>query len=131
MGSAYLFTREAVQSGAILQQFQDEALRCTETALLETAPGHAVRCAGTHFVETFHQLKNELRGRKDPKQIWAELEELNVGRLRIASKGLERQGDELVPVDSERQTQEGLYMLGQVAQLRQKICSMSEIHDDL
>jgi acyl transferase domain-containing protein/NAD(P)-dependent dehydrogenase (short-subunit alcohol dehydrogenase family) len=131
LGSAYLFTEEAVETGAILQKFQDEAVRCTETSLLETAPGHAVRCADTRFVETFNQLKNELRSRKDPKQVWAELEELNVGRLRIASKGLERQGEKLVSVDAQRQGDEGLYMLGQVAQLRQQICSMRELHEDI
>ncbi|WP_141733416.1 type I polyketide synthase [Oligoflexus tunisiensis] len=131
LGSAYLFTEEAVQTGAILQKFQDEAVRCTETALLETAPGHAIRCAETRFVQTFHDYKNALRARKDPKQVWAELEELNVGRLRIASKGLERQGDKLVTVDPERQDAEGLYMLGQVAQLRDTICSMRELHEDL
>ncbi len=131
LGSAYLFTREAVETGAILQKFQDEAVRCKETSLLETAPGHAVRCADTRFVDTFNQLKNDLRGRKDPKQIWAELEELNVGRLRIASKGIERQGDKLVAVDVQRQADEGLYMLGQVAQLRHQICGMRELHEDL
>jgi acyl transferase domain-containing protein/NAD(P)H-dependent flavin oxidoreductase YrpB (nitropropane dioxygenase family)/NAD(P)-dependent dehydrogenase (short-subunit alcohol dehydrogenase family) len=131
LGSAYLFTEEAVQSGAILQKFQDEALRCRETSLLETAPGHAVRCADTRFVETFNTLKNELRAVKDPKQVWAELEELNVGRLRIASKGLERRGDKLVSVDAERQADEGLYMLGQVAQLRHEVCTMKTLHEDI
>ncbi|HYX38566.1 MAG TPA: SDR family NAD(P)-dependent oxidoreductase [Oligoflexus sp.] len=131
IGSAYLFTHEAVASGAILQKFQDEAVRCKETSLLETAPGHAVRCADTRFVHTFNTYKNELRGRKDPKQVWAELEELNVGRLRIASKGLERQGDRLVTVDPVRQGDEGLYMLGQVAQLRHEVCSMHELHEDI
>ncbi len=131
MGSAYLFTEEAVSSGAILRKFQDEAIRCQETSLLETAPGHAVRCAPTPFVQTFNEHKNALKGLKDPKQIWAELEELNVGRLRIASKGIERQGDHLLPVAESRQNDEGLYMLGQVAQLRHTVCPMIDLHKDV
>ncbi len=47
MGTAYLFTPEAVAAGAIVPGFQDVALACEGTALLETAPGQAIRCART------------------------------------------------------------------------------------
>src|SRR6266498_584989 len=53
MGTAYLFTEEAVHCGAILPAFQEEAIRCTGTALLETAPGHKTRCAVSEYVRTF------------------------------------------------------------------------------
>lgn len=132
IGTAYLFTKEAVSSGAILQRFQDEALRCEETALLETAPGHATRCAVTPFVDAFQAKKEELRGKSvDAKEIWAELEGLNVGRLRVASKGIERVGNELVTVADDRQLGEGMYMLGQVAQMRSQVLSMRELHDSI
>ncbi len=132
VGTAYLFTHEAIHSGAILPQFQKEALRCTETALLETAPGHATRCAVTPFVDKFERRKEDLRASGIPvKEIWSSLEELNVGRLRIASKGVERIGDQMVKVDAQIQYEEGLFMLGQVAQLRDKPCSMAELHADL
>ena len=132
IGTAYLFTTEAVASGAILQRFQDEALNCAETALLETAPGHATRCAMTPFVGAFEARKEELRrAGHESKKIWAELEGLNVGRLRLASKGIERVGSELVSVSEGRQNGEGLYMLGQVAELRHEICTMKELHDSI
>src|SRR5260370_1317610 len=41
MGTAYLFTEEAVSSGAIQPGFQRAAIECASTVLLETAPGHA------------------------------------------------------------------------------------------
>src|SRR5262249_52911881 len=44
MGTAYLFTREAVEGGAIMPRFQREAITCQDTVLLQTAPGHAIRC---------------------------------------------------------------------------------------
>ncbi|RZA27006.1 MAG: SDR family oxidoreductase [Proteobacteria bacterium] len=132
IGTAYLFTEEAVASGAILKRFQNEALTCSETALLETAPGHATRCAQTPFVQAFEAKKEELRSSGlESKTIWAELEGLNVGKLRLASKGLERIGSELVAVADDRQESEGLYMLGQVAEMRHAVCTMRELHEDL
>ena len=53
--------------------------------------------------------------------MWAELEELNLGRLRIASKGVDREGDELVEVDADGQRREGMFMIGQVAALRDRV----------
>ena len=49
MGSAYLFTREIVASGAVVPQFQQEAIDCERTVNLESGPGHASRCAYTPF----------------------------------------------------------------------------------
>jgi hypothetical protein len=43
MGTAYLFTQEAVAGGAIVPRFQKEAITTQETVLLETGPGHAIR----------------------------------------------------------------------------------------
>ena len=53
MGTAYLFTEEIVASGAIVPQFQQEAIDCERTVLLETGPGHASRCAYTPFAHDF------------------------------------------------------------------------------
>jgi acyl transferase domain-containing protein/NAD(P)H-dependent flavin oxidoreductase YrpB (nitropropane dioxygenase family)/NAD(P)-dependent dehydrogenase (short-subunit alcohol dehydrogenase family) len=132
IGTAYLFTNEAVESGAIQEAFQKEAIACESTALLETAPGHSTRCALTPFVRRFEDRKKELKAaRVDSKQLWAELERLNVGRLRVASKGVERVGDGLVAVGEKRQREEGLFMLGQVAQLRNEACTMRELHEEI
>ena len=51
----------------------------------------------------------------DHREIWAQLEMLNTGRLRFASKGIEHDGAE---VDEATQAAEGMYMAGQVAVLR-------------
>jgi NAD(P)H-dependent flavin oxidoreductase YrpB (nitropropane dioxygenase family) len=99
MGTAYLFTREAVSSGAILPAYQRMALECRETALLETAPGHATRCVETEFVRAFAAEKLRLEDRGlESRAVWAELEQLNLGRLRLASKGKRRDGAQLVDI---------------------------------
>src|SRR5581483_2954146 len=60
--------------------------------------------------------------------VWAELEQLNLGRLRIASKGLRRQGDALVAVDEQVQRREGMVMLGEVATLRHETTTIEALH---
>ncbi len=91
MGTAYLFTEEVVSTGAIVGQFQEAALKCRETVLLETGPGHAIRCINSPYKLTFDQKRNWLvSAGKSKEEIREELEFMNLGRLRLASKGLLR-----------------------------------------
>ena len=132
MGTAYLFTPEAVACGAIRPAFQQAALACTQTVLLETAPGHATRCAETDYVRMFRAERERLQASGMPaKEIWEQLEMLNLGRLRIAAKGLQRVGDTLVAVDDSTQRRDGMVMLGQVAALRDGLTSIGDLHRDV
>ncbi|MFF3619492.1 SDR family NAD(P)-dependent oxidoreductase [Streptomyces sp. NPDC002467] len=91
MGTAYLFTEEAVAAGAVVPGFQRAALDCDRTVLLHTAPGHATRCAATPYADAFEAARRRLtESGTEPRRIWEELESLNLGRLRLASKGLRR-----------------------------------------
>ncbi|MBO2459394.1 type I polyketide synthase [Actinomadura violacea] len=128
MGTAYLFTAEAVAAGAILPGFQKAAVDCGGTALLETSPGHATRCARTPYVEQFTETRRELEAAGTPRQdMWRQLERLNLGRLRIASKGLRRS----TPVGPDEQRAEGLYMIGDVAALRTSTTSVAALHEEV
>jgi acyl transferase domain-containing protein/NAD(P)H-dependent flavin oxidoreductase YrpB (nitropropane dioxygenase family)/NAD(P)-dependent dehydrogenase (short-subunit alcohol dehydrogenase family) len=140
MGTAYLFTREAVATGAIRKGFQREAIQCDETVLLETGPGHSTRCTKSPFVEAFETEKQRLAGSgKSAEEIREALEQLNIGRLRIASKGITRapqlQQDTGKPVylelSEEEQLTQGMYMIGQVAALRNSTCTIAELHHDV
>lgn len=129
MGSAYLFTREVVECGAIQPLFQEQMLAARTTQVLRTAPGHAIRCLPTPFVEEFDYRRTELERAGVPaEQVRARLEELNVGRLRVASKGIQRVGEELVPVDEKIQWSDGLFMAGQMATLRDTTTSVAALH---
>jgi acyl transferase domain-containing protein/NAD(P)H-dependent flavin oxidoreductase YrpB (nitropropane dioxygenase family) len=129
MGTAYLFTHEAVASGAIMPGFQQAAIACEHTVLLETAPGHATRCADTAFPTAFaDEAQRLIAAGVDPKARWAALEQLNLGRLRLAAKGLRRAGAALEAVDARVQHDEGMFMIGQVAALRHATCSIAELH---
>jgi acyl transferase domain-containing protein/NAD(P)H-dependent flavin oxidoreductase YrpB (nitropropane dioxygenase family)/NAD(P)-dependent dehydrogenase (short-subunit alcohol dehydrogenase family) len=138
MGTAYLFTEEAVRSGAILRDFQEQAIACTRTVLLETGPGHSTRCADTPFCDVFHSTKQDLIAQGRPVgEIRDELESLNVGRLRIASKGITRATDgtngepRYAEVSAAQQHCSGMYMLGQLAALRDRVCTIAELHEDV
>ncbi|HET9612181.1 MAG TPA: beta-ketoacyl synthase N-terminal-like domain-containing protein, partial [Acidimicrobiales bacterium] len=132
MGTAYVLTAEAVATGAITPTFQQAALECAGTVLLETSPGHATRCAASEYVDAFERRKAELLAQgTDTRALWTELEGLNLGRLRIAAKGLARKGDELAAVDAEVQRREGMFMIGQVAALRGEPTTVAELHEEV
>jgi acyl transferase domain-containing protein/NAD(P)H-dependent flavin oxidoreductase YrpB (nitropropane dioxygenase family)/NAD(P)-dependent dehydrogenase (short-subunit alcohol dehydrogenase family) len=132
VGTGYLFTEQAVSRGAVQPLFQRQVVTARRTALLETAPGHATRCVESPFTESFRDIKHALQaaGTSD-RQLWEKLELLNVGRLRIATKGIERADDGLAAVDEERQLAEGLFMAGQVAVLRSELTTIRSVHESV
>ena len=132
LGTAYLFTTEAVAGGAITERFQREALACADTVLLETGPGHAIRCIPTPYAETFEAEKRRLRSEgKSALDVGLTLERMNLGRLRVASKGVDRAAGGLSPVAADDQFARGMYMIGQVAALRDGVTTVAELHADV
>ncbi|MFJ8003920.1 SDR family oxidoreductase [Streptomyces fagopyri] len=129
MGTAYLFTEEAVGAGAVLPLFQRQVIAAERTDLLETAPGHATRCVRSPFTDEFAAVKEDLAARAVPgREAWEQLERLNVGRLRLASKGIERAEGALREVSEERQLAEGMFMAGEVAVLRSAVTTVAALH---
>jgi 3-oxoacyl-(acyl-carrier-protein) synthase/NAD(P)H-dependent flavin oxidoreductase YrpB (nitropropane dioxygenase family) len=140
MGTSYLFTEESLTTGAIVRGFQEQAIRCLQTVRLESGPGYFIRCVNTPYAEEFNREKKRLfmKGRS-VEEIRAALEDLNLGRLRIASKGIKRhsqygqdsQGTKVVTASKKEQHEKGLYMIGQVAALRDRTCTMGELHHEI
>lgn len=140
MGSAYLFTKEAVSTGAILEDYQREALRCSGTGLLETGPGHTVRCMETPYARLFRKEKRRLACEgKSPKELQESLERMNTGRLRVAAKGIARksgygsdpEADGFVSLSESERREQGLYMIGQLAAIRDRVSSIEELHTEV
>jgi acyl transferase domain-containing protein/NAD(P)H-dependent flavin oxidoreductase YrpB (nitropropane dioxygenase family) len=140
LGTAYLFTEEAVACGAIQAGFQEEALRCERTVLLESGPGHATRCVDTPFAALFEQEKRRLsRSGLPAEEVRLALETLNLGRLRIASKGITRhagysqdsEAPKFATLSDGEQRAQGMYMIGQVAALRDRVCTIEALHHDV
>ncbi len=138
VGSAYLFTEEAVSTGAIVPRYQRELLACCRTTLLESGPGHAVRCVTTPFTARFQEEKRRLAARQIPlDEAGKILARLERGRLRLAAKGVGRpQGNEdtklgLENISEETQHAEGEYMIGQMAALQGSTRTIADLHHDL
>jgi acyl transferase domain-containing protein/NAD(P)H-dependent flavin oxidoreductase YrpB (nitropropane dioxygenase family)/NAD(P)-dependent dehydrogenase (short-subunit alcohol dehydrogenase family)/acyl carrier protein len=151
MGTAYLFTNEATESGAITPLFQEAAIEASDTVLLESGPGHATRCLPSPFVDQFETARRSLHADGvDAEELRGRLEQLNIGRLRIASKGVDRSPgsaeenvdaashavDEharppLVAVGRSEQWDRGMYMIGQIAALRDAVISVADLHRDV
>lgn len=132
MGTAYIATEEAVSSGSILARFQEKALASDNTTLVETAPGHAIRCVESGFVRLFEREKTRLRREGvDQRKAWAELEKLTVGRLRVAAKGIDRIDGQLGPVTADLQDAEGMYMLGQAVALKNSVNTVAGLHHEV
>lgn len=140
LGTAYLFTEEAVASGAIQTAFQKAAVECTETVILAATPGYATRCLPSPFCETFESERRRLILQGTPlEEMKQGLEELNIGRLRIASKGVnhnpkfghKQDEPKLLGVKAEDQWEQGMYMIGQVASLRDRTVTLAELHAEV
>ncbi|MDR2925760.1 MAG: SDR family NAD(P)-dependent oxidoreductase [Azoarcus sp.] len=137
MGTAYLCAEEAVQTGAITEQFQEQAIRADRTVLLESSPGQETRAIPTPYTAHFQREKEKIKAQAlEPLAMRAALEEMNLGRARIAAKGLERladgqDDDDVVAVPVDEQLQRGLFMTGQnIAIIRRKL-TMKGLHEDV
>ena len=128
MGTSYLYTKEAVASGAITPEYQRQLIEKNETILLEAATGQETRAVETPYTEFFISEKRRLLSEMDARKAWMALEELNIGRLRIAAKGVERRGDKLVALSREEQFTGGLYMTGEVTGLIEKTFTIGALH---
>lgn len=131
MGTAYLFTREIVEAGAILPDYQNVALDCDSTQTLWEGGGYASRCAITPVTAEFQARKQALEAEgASATEIREALERYTLGRLRMATKGVARQGPDKVlgPVEQDQRRREGMYMIGQVAAMRDTTVSIADLH---
>jgi len=132
MGTSYLYTKEAVKSGAIKSEYQKQLVEKNKTILLEAALGQETRAVSTPYVDFFQQEKQKmLSAGMDSKEAWMKLEELNLGRSRIAAKGMERKNGKLVKLSNEEQIEKGLYMTGEVTGLIQKSITLKTLHKNV
>ncbi len=134
MGSSYIFTKEIVDSGALVSTFQRKAIDCERTVCLQSAPGHASRCAYTTFAQTFFRQRKEMRESEVPvDNVRERLDNLIMSRLQLATRGCARMDDtcELKEFDESYQQHEGMYMLGEGASLRKEVTDIPSLHREV
>ena len=131
-GTAYLYTEEAVRHGAITNVYQKQLIEKTGTILLKSGGGQETRCIQSPFTDFFSGEKARFENEGlEPAKILTQLEELNLGRLRIASKGLERIDGAYVKLADDAQIEKGLFMTGAVTALIGKSTTVADLHADI
>ena len=137
VGTGYLFTREAVECGAINSGFQDAILAARRTTILDCGGGYQIRAAPNPFCRAFDEEKQRLIAQGLPaEKVRMDLEHLVLGRLRIAAKGLrfneKRRRDPnqplTLPVPGPEQQRQGVYMAGHAIVLHDSVYSVEELH---
>ncbi len=123
MGTAYLFTEEAVAAGAIQPLFQRQVLAAEHTDLLETAPGHATRCVRSPFTDDFAAIKARA-GRATASPTGTRGSGWNSSTsagCASPARGSSASATTCVAVGEDRQLAEGMFMAGEVAVLRSAV----------
>jgi acyl transferase domain-containing protein/NAD(P)H-dependent flavin oxidoreductase YrpB (nitropropane dioxygenase family) len=131
LGTAYLFTDEAVASGAVPAAYQRWAVECRETTRLTSGPRHSIRSAKSPATERFEALRRErVAAGKQAEEIHAELELFQVGRLRMAAQRATTGAGTEVLADKEVESiaTDGLFIMGEAATLREQILPIDELH---
>jgi hypothetical protein len=110
-----------------------QSFKIRQSNVLETGIGHASRCVVTPFAAEFYQKRRQMIAEGcSSEDVKNALENLTLGRLRIATKGLMRNEDKLiVAVDVEAQINAGMYMIGQVATLEHQVGSVRALHEQV
>ena len=131
-GTAYLYTEEAVKSGAITEAYQREIINKNETLLLKSGNGQETRSVSSPFTDFFLAEKERMIAEgMETSEMLMKLEDLNLGRLRIAAKGLERVDDEVLTLTEEEQLEKGLYMTGEVTALHDRSTTIATLHKEM
>ncbi len=134
VGSAYLFTKEAVETGALKTVYQDVVSKEKRTILIGNTVGLMSRTVITPF--SGKMMKNEYKrikegmGLNDRKRAF---EKENVGALLIAAKGFKPVfGDEGITFehfDDDGQYEKGNFMVGDALAFDTDQITIADVHD--
>ncbi|MEW6666215.1 MAG: SDR family NAD(P)-dependent oxidoreductase [Thermodesulfobacteriota bacterium] len=132
MGTAYLATREIVDTGALSPLYQRLIAdsRPGMTAVSGESVGLRVRSLRTPKMEAICALEREwASGRHDEGAFRRQLEALGAGSLLVAARGVSQPGGQAL--DEETCLREGQFMSGSVSGALRHILRLSEFHREL
>lgn len=131
LGTAYLATREIVETGALCPTYQQLILAagCGSTRITGESVGLRVRALTTPKVQAISALERErAQGGLDETAFRKELEGLSLGSLYLAAKGRRKSGEALSAQECET---EGQFMSGAVAANVNAPRTLAELHAEL
>ncbi len=139
-GTAFFFTHDILESGQITPAYQRAALAARETVLVGSTVNLPLRCAPNDFTAAARGLEaawhqeglatNERRQR---------MEHHNLGRTRVAAKGIERNptwdgrdpSQRYRPVPPARTFSDGAFTMGQGAAVHDRVTTVRDVVDAL
>jgi len=139
VGSAYLLTKEIVETGAVQSLYQQQAVDGNETIILGETVNTRARSIPTPFAKEI--IKRELQRLKDGvslKDRKHQYERDNLGATRIAAlgeiwnpDGEDDKPDRFMPIDEEGQLAQGNYLIGQIVTSLRSVKTVSSLHSEL
>jgi acyl transferase domain-containing protein/NAD(P)-dependent dehydrogenase (short-subunit alcohol dehydrogenase family)/acyl carrier protein len=132
MGTAYLATREIIETGALTALYQRLILESPlgGTTLSGQGTGLRVRSLRTPRVAALLSLEREFAaGSQDERSIRLKTEEMTAGSLFTAARGLDRPGGR--PLDEQACLERGRFMSGACAGLLRNARSLASFHREL
>jgi len=136
LGTAYLCCEEAVSTCAITSTYQQLVLESDRTVVIGRTVNTKARAAGSPMAARLVEREQaRIRDGITMGERKALYEKDNLGALRLASKGCaidpETAATEcpvFCDLPPQEQLDRGLYLMGQVASLMEKPCTMEELH---
>ncbi len=132
MGTAYLATREIVETGALAALYQRMILDSplVGTVVSGQNTGLRVRSLSTPRVEAMLSLEREFAaGRQDEASFRRSMEEMSAGSLFAAARGMDRPG--AAPLDEQACLERGQFMSGTCAGLIHEAWKLHSFHCEL
>ena len=134
LGTAYLATEEIVKTGALAELYQRMVLNSEPggTAVSGARQGLGVRALATPKSKKIRSLENELHEKgKGSGEIRRRIEDISVGSLLIAARGVQREAGNSISLDEKTCAREGQFMSGACAGAIRKPYSVVELHREL
>jgi len=132
MGTAYLATREIVETGALTALYQRMVLESPPggTVVSGKDTGLRVRSLRTPRVEAILSLEKKFAaGHQDEASFRTGMEEMAAGSLFAAARGKERTGE--APLDEQTCLERGQFMSGACAGLIREVRKLRSFHREL
>ncbi|MGZ3472821.1 MAG: NAD(P)H-dependent flavin oxidoreductase, partial [Isosphaeraceae bacterium] len=132
MGTAYLATREIVETGALTALYQRMILKSPpgETVVTGRDTGLRVRSLKTPRVEAILDLEREFAaGQHDEPSFRTRMEEMAAGSLFAAARGMDRPGG--AALDERGSLERGQFMSGACAGLIREVRNLQSFHREL
>ncbi len=134
VGSAYLFTKEIIDTGAMKKRYQEILCKKDETVVIGTSVGLASRTAPTEFARMTVELEKEMIKQGKPlTERKRAFEKNNIGSLLIGAKGylpdFKRPGEEFYTrFDDNAQEEKGNFLVGDSLAYFKETLTIPEVH---